>query len=184
MKRKLFGFSILVVGLIVLVYAPLTPARSADEIRNGFGTERTGAQPGLNGPNDTTITLREQISFVGQPAVKTWVANGAVVDSGTWVVLSFDASGSVLHSPVVGEARITLLLVGQDGSTITLQENDLINFNWPLEVPEAGSWHIVDGTGAYSTLQGAGRFSVGVETSSDGLIVTWQMDGHTTSGQL
>jgi len=183
MKKKLAGFFLLLVGVMVLVYPPFTSARPNDVTRDRFGAERTGAA-GLTGPNDTTITLTGQISFLGQPAVKTWVANGAVVDSGTWVVLSFDGSGSVLHSPVVGAARFTLLLVGQDGSTITLQENDLINLNWPLEVPEAGSWHVVDGTGAYSTLHGAGRFSVGVETSSDGLIVTWQMDGHTTSGQL
>jgi|SRR5215813_9099059 len=175
MKKKLAGVFLLV-GVMVLVHPSFTSARPNDVTR-----DRLRATP-LAGPNDTTITLT-QIGPLIHPIARTWVANGAVVDSGTWVVLSFDASGSVLHSPVVGEARITLLLVGQDGSTITLQENDLINFNWPLEVPEAGSWHIVDGTGAYSTLQGAGRFSVGVETSSDGLIVTWQLDGHTTSGQ-
>jgi hypothetical protein len=176
MKRQLTGYFFLLVS-VILVYPSFTSARPNDVMRASCGA------PNLAGPNDTTITLTEQISFVGQPPVKTWVANGAVVDSGTWVVLSFDASGSVVHSPVVGEARITLLLVGQDGSTITLQENDLINLNWPLEVPEAGSWHVVDGTGAYSTLQGAGRFSVGVETSSDGLIVTWHLDGHTIFGQ-
>src|SRR5262249_44787766 len=120
---------------------------------------------------------------VGHLTSATWVANGAVVDSGVWFFLSFDGSGSVINSPVVGAARLTLLLVGQDGSTITLQENDLINLNWPLDVPEAGSWHIVNGTGAYSILHGAGRYSIDVETISSGRTVTWQLDGHTTFGQ-
>jgi len=180
MKKKLAGVFFLLVGVMVLVHPPFTSARPNEVTRDRLRATH------LAGPNDTTIMLT-QIRTVGQPTVRTWVANGAVADSGTWFFLSFDDSGSIFHSPVVGAAQLTLLLVGQDGSTIALQQNDLLNLEWlvhdPFDVPEAGSWHIVDGTGAYSTLHGAGRYSIEVHRVSDVRVVTWQLDGHTTLGQ-
>src|SRR5215813_2502817 len=180
MKKKLAGVFFLLVGVMVLVYPSFTSARPNDVTR-----DRLRATP-LAGPNDTTITLT-QIRKLGQPTVRTWVASGGVADSGSWFFLSFDDSGSILHSPVVGAAQLTLLLVGQDGSTITLEQNDLLNLEWfihdPLDSPEAGWWHIVDGTGAYSTLHGAGRYSIEVHRISDARVVTWQLDGHTTFGE-
>src|SRR5262245_4104093 len=111
MKKKLVGFFFLLVGVMVLVYPSFTSARPNGVTRDRLEAERTGASPGTAGPNDTTITLT-QLRTVGQPTVRTWVANGAVADSGTWFFLSFDDSGSIFHSPVVGAAQLTLLLVG------------------------------------------------------------------------
>ena len=165
MKRKSGGVLFLVFGVIALIASPKT----VGEAKN---------KTALDGPNDTSITLTVQISPVGQITSAAWVANGAVVDSGFWFFLSFDDSGSIVHSPVVGTAKLTLLLVGQDGSTATLQENDHIDLN-----SQSGSWHVVDGTGAYSTFHGAGRYSIDVQTSPGGRTVTWQLDGHTTFGQ-
>src|SRR5262245_43735626 len=158
MKKKSGGALFLLFGVIALVAS-----------LNTLGQAKN--QTGLDGPNDTSITLTLQISSMGQLTSATWLANGAVVDSGIWFFLSFDDSGSIVHSPVVGTARLTLLLVGQDGSTITLQENDHITLD-----SQAGSWHIVDGTGVYSTLHGAGSYSVDVQGSSNGLTLTWQLE--------
>ena len=136
----------------------------------------------LDGPNETTITL-VHTRTIGQPIVRTWFSNGRLIDAGSWSFLAFHDSGSIFRSPVVGAAQVSLLLVGQNG-TITLEQNDLINLQWlvvdPFEVPEAGSWHIVSGTGVYSTLHGAGRYELDVQSDANTRTITWELDGHTT----
>ena len=137
----------------------------------------SSATPAMDGPNATTITLT-QVRTVGQPSARTWSASGGFVDSGSWFFVSFQDSGSILHSPVVGAAQLTLVLVGQDGSTITLEQEELITLDRDGFLHEGGSWHIVDGSGVYSTLHGAGRYSVDVESGPNTRTVTWQLDGN------
>ena len=143
MKKKL-GFLIVLLALIGFIAPFMIQGRP----------HNAGA---LDGPNETTITL-VQTRTIGQPTVRTWFFNGRFIDSGSWSFLGFHDSGSIFRSPVVGAAQVTLLLVGQNG-TITVEQDDLINLQWlvdPFDVPEAGSWHIVSGTGAYATFMARG----------------------------
>lgn len=171
MKKKL-GFLIVLLGMSGVIATLNIQGRP----------HYTGA---LDGPNETTITL-VQTRTIGQPTVRTWFSDGQFIDAGSWSFLAFHDSGSIFRSPVVGAAQVTLLLVGQNG-TITLEQDDLINLQWlvvdPFEVPEAGSWHIVSGTGVYSTLHGAGRYEIDVQRDTNTRTITWELDGNTTFGQ-
>jgi len=75
------------------------------------------------------------------------------------------------------------MLVGQDGSTITLEQEELLTLESDGSLKVEGSWHIVDGSGAYSTLHGAGRYSVEFESGPNTRTATWQLDGNTSLSQ-
>ena len=112
---------------------------------------------GLNGPN-------------------TFVATGAINDLGAVVLDSVRATA--LPSPVVGTAHYIRTYYGAEG-TLTLQMQTLLQ---ATEVPwlwaETGHWVIVEGTGAYAGLQGAGEESGIRDFSTQTLVAVFEGKVH------
>jgi len=77
----------------------------------------------------------------------TWSASGAFTDSGTYTE-TFRIEGQSIHGEKV--------LVGTKG-TLVLNAQGVVVFLTPTTVTfKAGSWEIVDGTGAYERLHAGG----------------------------
>lgn len=101
-------------------------------------------------PEAVTIT---QHSALGGSSV--FVASGAITDSGTVTLDSVLASA--LPSPVVGTAHYIRTYHGSLG-TLTLQLQTLLtSTDVPWLWEETGHWVIIDATGAYEGLHGAGE---------------------------
>jgi hypothetical protein len=82
----------------------------------------------------------------------SWVATGAVSDSGTYVE-TYDIRGATVH--------VVKRLTGSQG-TIELAAQAVMVFTSPsVAVFKAGQWRFVSGTGAYATLQGEGSPAAG-----------------------
>jgi hypothetical protein len=101
-----------------------------------------GAEP----PQTTTFRT---IGMITGPttAQGTWVATGAVEDSGTYTE-TFEIVGS--------EITAQKILVGSRG-TIVLEARSTVVFEGCEASFEGGRWRIVDGTGAYEKLRGGGK---------------------------
>jgi hypothetical protein len=105
-----------------------------------------------SGPQAITI-----VQHSGLSGPNTFVATGAVNDLGAVVLDSVLATA--LPAPVVGTAHYIRTYYGAAG-TFTVQMQTLLT---PTDVPwlwaETGHWVIIEGTGAYAGLQGAGEES-------------------------
>jgi hypothetical protein len=98
-------------------------------------------------PANETILLRRDLSDFAEV---DWSASGAFVDSGNWT-----SDGAAF-----GNGHITLFTTetGSAGSFRLLFQGLEKLPNHPF----SGNWQIIDGTGAYATLQGQGKWTVDV----------------------
>jgi hypothetical protein len=88
----------------------------------------------------------------------TWDGSGAVDDAGTYDEI-FRFAGETIHAEKV--------LVGSKG-TIVLRVQARVVWLGPCTVGfTAGSWHVVDGTGAYESLKGGGTPALTTESVGD-----------------
>src|SRR5262249_37738022 len=88
------------------------------------------------------------------PALGTFSTIGAFSDFG--ILVTVDRNVSALPSPFGVVTHLVLRFEGQQGTfTIRTQIKETVTENENIFFNE-GSWVIVDGTGAYSTLQGTG----------------------------
>ncbi len=81
---------------------------------------------------------------------EVWRASGAINDSGTWVRMDINLTGSLPYSPVVGALQVVLVFSGSRG-TFTMMDEVLTT-----ATDLTGNWHIVSGTGAYGAINGHG----------------------------
>jgi hypothetical protein len=110
----------------------------------------------------------------------TWEADGGIQGSGFWYVADAHDSGSLLHSPVVGAAQVTVVLLSEDGM-ITIDIPQLFSVVPSGQLQLEGAWHVADGTDTYSTLHGAGQasFTFGPSPQNPGF---WTLTGMTSIG--
>lgn len=123
------------------------------------------AQPTAASSGDSRIQIGESIHFIG-PGVTagTFVASGAVNDSGTVTSQSTNTVGSDGEQRLEGMAT----LVGAKG-TITEHFEGIITGIAP-HAAARGEFRIIAGTGAYASLRGDGKFVVVVDFSTNQLI--------------
>jgi hypothetical protein len=119
---------------------------------------------------DTRLQIGFSLRFTGPTSTAgTFVASGAVRDSGTSIVTDLSFVPQVDQD----DARLTgrQTFIGQKG-TITTTFSGLAG---PLSDPHQagkGTFEIVDGTGEYSGIKGHGTFLVVVDVSTNQLIGT------------
>ena len=101
------------------------------------------------------------IAHHATPTSGNFIASGAINEVGT--VTREEAQFTAVNSPTVGTGQFVYTFHGQAGSlTVRLQ--------WLLtatDVPSIGHvdgrWVVIDGTGAYSGMQGAGDYSATID---------------------
>jgi hypothetical protein len=99
------------------------------------------------------VTLELNGVITGPDSVAgSWVAAGAVSDSGTYVE-TFDIRGTT--------ARVVKWLTGSEGTIVLAAEAVMVFTSPTVAVFQAGQWRFVSGTGAYQTLQGEGSPAAG-----------------------
>jgi hypothetical protein len=92
------------------------------------------------------------------PATGTFRASGAFVDSGTFFNTRF--TGSALGAPSFGILHLTQQFDDAAGSSFTLRVNIRITgTDDPNVFSDAGTWTVINGSGAYQTLRGQGTVS-------------------------
>lgn len=127
-------------------------------------------------PAQATQPQAQRIDLVGQVAGPdtvsgTWTATGLVNDGGTYVE-TFRFAGQTIHAEQV--------LVGSKG-TIVLRAQAVAEWLSACTVTfRAGSWQIVEGSGAYARLKGGG--APAVDPGGFGDICTGEVRGTHTGG--
>ena len=108
-------------------------------------------------PEDVEIVA----SAVFAPDVSlTWSASGAFADAGTF---TFDSTHwGAVPSPAVGTLQQELTFSGADG-TFTLRGNLVLTIDGDGNVVLDGPWAVLDGTGAYADLHGAGNVHLALD---------------------
>jgi hypothetical protein len=102
-------------------------------------------------PDPVTLELNGVIT--GPDSVAgSWVATGAVSDSGTYVE-SYDIRGTTVH--------VVKTLTGSKGTIVLAAEAVMVFTSPTVAVFQAGQWRFVSGSGAYETLQGEGAPAAG-----------------------
>ena len=141
---------------------------------NGFATDTLEtarvAQIAASGESARRLYLGMNLHFTGPDAsAGTFVASGAVADSGTVAV---EHTAIV---PIAGSDRGTLSGVetysGQLGTIVTRFEGVAFPLSSPHEVG-LGTFEVVSGSGAYVGLSGQGVFEIVVDATSNQLIGT------------
>lgn len=113
-------------------------------------------------PQDVTIVIQQH--FTGPDTLAgTFVASGAIADSGSYVE-TFRLAGRTVHG--------VKTLTGRDG-TITLQSQGVLvpTGETTAEIVH-GRWVILSGAGAYAELQGEGDVSVSVDFAQGSGVAT------------
>jgi hypothetical protein len=132
------------------------------------GRRRPTGRVGIIGHNKLQIGF--SLHFTGPTSTAgTFVASGAVKDSGTSVVTDL----ALIPQGNQDDARLTgtQTFVGQKGTLTTV----FSGLAGPLSDPHQagkGTFEIVGGTGAYAALKGHGTFLVVVDASTNQIIGT------------
>jgi hypothetical protein len=119
---------------------------------------------------DTRLQIGFSLHFTGPTSTAgTFVASGAVRDSGTSIVtdLTLTPQGNQDDARLAG----TQTFIGQQGTITTT----FLGLAGPLNDPHQagkGTFEIIDGTGAYAEIEGHGTFLVVVDVSTNQLIGT------------
>lgn len=115
------------------------------------------APAGATQPQALAIETNGHLTGAGS-AAGTWTAAGAIADAGTYTE-TFRFAGQTIHFQKV--------LVGSLG-TIVIEGRGVLEWLSPCTVTfRAGSWRIVEGTGAYEGLTGGGTPATTPESFGD-----------------
>jgi hypothetical protein len=122
-----------------------------------------GGSPSVlaSAPQDVTI-----VAVLTPGDSGPWSATGAINDSGTWFRTDLLLTGSIFHSPTFSSGHDSVVMIGADGSSFTLDNQVLFDGCCGF----TGEWVIAAGTGIYAGLQGQGSLG-GVEDPSGGNVV-------------
>lgn len=121
--------------------------------------------PGAAASQRGAVTIETQKPFGPSPG--TFSATGAISDSGTFVNSSFVFGG--LGAPNFVSVHATQTFAGAFGTfTLRVDIKETATAD-PNVLTDNGTWAVIDGTGAYATLQGGGQVT-GTADDNTGVI--------------